>query len=120
GAAPPSPVIHRAQEIGFRITHLYGLTESYGPSALCVWQNEWQSLAPDALARKMARQGVSTLAIDDLAVAGAEDGTFAPPDGQTLGELLMRGNTLMKGYLKNEAATQEAFKGGWFHTGDLA
>ncbi|MDS1140837.1 long-chain-fatty-acid--CoA ligase [Pusillimonas sp. SM2304] len=120
GAAPPSPVIYRAQEVGFRITHLYGLTESYGPSALCVWQDDWEGLATEALARKMARQGVGTLAIDELAVAGLEDGLRVPADGQTLGELVMRGNTLMKGYLKNEAATQEAFRDGWFHTGDLA
>ncbi|NYT85438.1 AMP-binding protein [Pollutimonas harenae] len=120
GAAPPSPVIRRAQEIGFDITHLYGLTESYGPSALCVWQNDWAGLATDALAQKMARQGVGTLAIDELAVANPDDGSFVPPDGQTLGELLMRGNTLMKGYLKNQTATDEAFRDGWFHTGDLA
>src|SRR5690606_1922653 len=120
GAAPPSPVIRRAQEIGFDITHLYGLTESYGPSALCVWQNDWAGLETDALAQKMARQGVGTLAIDELAVANPDDGGFVPADGQTLGELLMRGNTLMKGYLKNEAATDEAFRNGWFHTGDLA
>src|SRR5690606_6204709 len=101
GAAPPSPVIRRAQEIGFRITHLYGLTESYGPSALCVEQDGWSELPTDDLARKMARQGVGTLSIDALAVAHP-DGEPVPADGRTLGELLMRGNTLMKGYLKNE------------------
>src|SRR3546814_1438258 len=90
GAAPPSPVIRRAQEIGFGITHLYGLTESYGPSTLCVWQNEWAELSTDDLAQKMARQGVGLFAIDDVAVATLADGSLAPCDGQTLGELVMR------------------------------
>lgn len=120
GAAPPSAVIGKGQEVGFDITHLYGLTESYGPSTLCVVQDAWRTLEVDALARKMARQGVGLHAIDEVAVEGAEPGTSAPADGATLGELLMRGNTLMKGYLKNEAATQHAFAHGWFHTGDLA
>jgi fatty-acyl-CoA synthase len=120
GAAPPSPVIRRAQEIGFSITHLYGLTETYGPSAICVWQNAWSDLATDELASKMARQGVGTLAIDDMRVGRVEDGATVPADGVTMGELLIRGNTLMKGYLKNESSTREAFRDGWFHTGDLA
>lgn len=120
GAAPPSPVISRAQEIGFQITHLYGLTESYGPSALCVWQDHWQGLSPDDLARKMARQGVGLLGIDELSVGRLDGEGYVPFDGVTLGELLMRGNTLMKGYLKNQEGTELAFKGGWFHTGDLA
>ncbi|PLC51616.1 acyl-CoA synthetase [Pollutimonas subterranea] len=120
GAAPPSPVIGRARQVGFQITHLYGLTESYGPSAICVWHDEWDELPADELARKMARQGVGLLAIDALSVARLDDGTPAPADGQTLGELLIRGNTLMKGYLKNEPGTQEAFQDGWFHTGDIA
>lgn len=120
GAAPPSPVIARAQQVGFQITHLYGLTESYGPSALCVWHDEWNALSADELARKMARQGVGLLAIDELSVARLDNGNPAEADGQTLGELLIRGNTLMKGYLKNDAGTQEAFKDGWFHTGDIA
>ncbi|MBP6018681.1 MAG: AMP-binding protein [Burkholderiaceae bacterium] len=120
GAAPPSPVISRAQEIGFQITHLYGLTESYGPSALCVWQDSWQDLSPDELAQKMARQGVGLLGIDGVSVGCLDGEGYVPFDGVTLGELLLRGNTLMMGYLKNEAGTREAFKDGWFHTGDLA
>ncbi|HWL29145.1 MAG TPA: AMP-binding protein [Burkholderiaceae bacterium] len=120
GAAPPSPVIRRAQEVGFRITHLYGLTETYGPSAICVWQNAWGGLTTDELALKMARQGVGLLAIDDMRVGRVEDGSTVPADGSTMGELLIRGNTLMKGYLKNEGSTREAFRNGWFHTGDLA
>ncbi|MFA7668018.1 MAG: AMP-binding protein [Burkholderiaceae bacterium] len=120
GAAPPSAVIQRGQELGFDIVHLYGLTESYGPSIVCVVQDDWKDLAVDDLARKVARQGVGLYAIDDVAIAGAVPGEFAPADGQSMGELLLRGNTLMKGYLGNPAATQEAFDGGWYHTGDLA
>ncbi|NYT39048.1 acyl-CoA synthetase [Allopusillimonas soli] len=120
GAAPPSAVIRRGRELGFDITHLYGLTETYGPSMLCVRQPEWRSLPLEELAPKMARQGVGLHAIDEVAVAGSGPNGFAPWDGQTMGELLMRGNNLMKGYLKNPDATREAFKDGWFHTGDLA
>ncbi|MDN5843272.1 MAG: AMP-binding protein [Alcaligenaceae bacterium] len=120
GAAPPSPVIRRGREIGFDITHLYGLTESYGPSTLCVRQPGWEDLPIDDLASKMARQGVETHAINALMVADPDTLEPVPADGQTLGELLMRGNTLMKGYFRNRAATDEAFSGGWLHTGDLA
>ena len=120
GAAPPEAVISRARDVGFDITHLYGLTESFGPSSLCVVQPHWQGLSPTDLTRKMARQGVGTLAIDDLAVLRTEDSQPVPADGTTLGELAMRGNTLMKGYLKNPQATSQAFADGWFRTGDLA
>src|SRR3546814_858218 len=120
GAAPPSPVIRRAQKIGFHITHLYGLTESYGPSMLCVLQSDWAGLEADSLALKMARQGVANFAIDDVQVFGIDNDVAVPPDGQTLGEIVHRGNTLMKGYLKNEKSTREAFRNGWFRTGDLA
>src|SRR5690606_31892200 len=92
GAAPPSPVIRKGREIGFEITHLYGLTESYGPSTLCVRQAEWDSLPLEALALKMARQGVGLHAIDEVAVLDAQ-GARVPADGETLGELAMRGNT---------------------------
>lgn len=120
GAAPHQVILSRAQEIGFDITHLYGLTESYGPSAVCVWQEPWGKLAIDGLAQKMARQGVSLHALDDLRVEDVEQGRPVKPDGVSMGELLMRGNTLMKGYLKDQDATDEAFDNGWFHTGDLA
>ncbi len=120
GAAPPSAIIQRGQELGFNIVHLYGLTESYGPSMLCVMQEEWRALPIDELARKMARQGVGLHAIDDIAIAGPSPGEWAPADGNTMGELLLRGNTLMSGYLNNPDATAEAFRDGWFHTGDLA
>src|SRR5699024_483134 len=96
------------------------LTESFGPSAFCVWQPEWQSLSGDALADKLARQGVGLFAIDELDVISVDTGAPVAHDGQTLGELVMRGNTLMKGYLKNPADTDDAFRDGWFHTGDLA
>jgi fatty-acyl-CoA synthase len=120
GAAPPSPVIAAMEAMGFRVTHLYGLTESYGPSTLCAWQEAWDGLGPEERARAMARQGVAYPTLGGLMVADA--GTLAPVprDGATMGELMLRGNTIMKGYLLNPAATEEAFRGDWFHTGDLA
>jgi fatty-acyl-CoA synthase len=120
GAAPPNAVIAKAGQVGFQITHLYGLTESYGPSMVCVWQTDWEHLELDELAARMARQGVGLYAMDDVQVLDPENGRAVPADGQTLGELAHRGNTLMKGYLKNPASTRKAFQDGWFHTGDLA
>ena len=120
GAAPPSAVIEAMGRMGFRVTHLYGLTESYGPSTVCAWQEEWDALEGGERAAKMARQGVQYLTLDRQRVADPATMRDVPPDGATIGELMLRGNTLMKGYLKNPAATGEAFAGGWFHTGDLA
>lgn len=120
GAAPPAAVISRARQIGFEVTHLYGLTETYGPSALCVWQPEWAELDIAALAGRMARQGVSNFAIDDFAVLSVDDGAPVAFDGQTIGEICIRGNTVMAGYLKNPDKTDAAFADGWFHSGDLA
>ncbi|WP_417251387.1 AMP-binding protein [Castellaniella sp.] len=120
GAAPPEAVIAKGKQVGFRITHLYGLTESYGPSTVCVPQPAWDDLDTDALAVKMSRQGVGLYAMDDINVLDRNTGQPVPADGQTLGELVHRGNTLMKGYLKNRQSTQEAFQDNWFHTGDLA
>jgi len=120
GAAPPSVVIAAMESMGFRVTHLYGLTESYGPSTLCAWQEEWDALGREDRARVMARQGVAYPTLDALMVADPQTLAPVPRDGATMGELMLRGNTVMKGYLLNPAATEEAFRGGWFHTGDLA
>ena len=120
GAAPPSAVIEAMEKMGFNVTHLYGLTESYGPATLCAWQEEWSGLPLDERARKMARQGVRYPTLADLQVADPATLAPVPRDGETMGEVMLRGNTIMKGYLRNPKATSEAFAGGWFHTGDLA
>jgi fatty-acyl-CoA synthase len=120
GAAPPSAVIEAMETIGFRVTHLYGLTESYGPATVCAWQPAWDSLGLEERSGVMARQGVNYLTLENLMVADPETVEELPWDGETLGELMLRGNTVMKGYLKNAEATGRAFEGGWFHTGDLA
>jgi len=120
GAAPPSAIIAGMERMGFRVTHLYGLTETYGPSAVCAWQEEWGELPLDEKAAKMARQGVRTVTLDGARVVDRAAMTDVPADGATIGELVLRGNTVMKGYLKNPQATDEAFAGDWFHTGDLA
>ena len=119
GAAPPSAVIEAMERMGFRVTHLYGLTESYGPSTVCAWQETWAGLAIKERAALMARQGVSYPTLDRQRVVDPQTMTDVPADGSTMGELVLRGNTLMKGYLKNPAATEAAFAQGWFHTGDL-
>ena len=106
--------------MGFRVTHLYGLTESYGPATLCAWQDEWQDLDLNARALLMARLGVRYPTLAGMQVADPETHQPVPRDGMTLGEVMLRGNTIMKGYLKNERATAEAFREGWYHTGDLA
>ena len=120
GAAPPAAVIEGMEGLGFHITHVYGLTEVYGPAVVCAWHDEWDGLNPDERARLKARQGVTYPVLDGLMVADPETLAPVPPDGATMGEVLMRGNTVMKGYLKNPKATGEAFAGGWFHSGDLA
>jgi fatty-acyl-CoA synthase len=120
GAAPPSTVIARMEAMGFAVTHLYGLTESYGPSTVCMWQPGLDDMPIEQKSAFMARQGVNTPTLEDAAVLDASTLTPVPADGNTMGELMLRGNTVMKGYLKNPSASEEAFAGGWFHTGDLA
>ena len=120
GAAPPSAVIEAMERMGFRVTHLYGLTESYGPATLCAWQDEWAGLDLQARARLMARQGVRYPTLEDLQVADPRTHEPVPRDGRALGEVMLRGNTIMKGYLANPKATEAAFREGWYHTGDIA
>jgi fatty-acyl-CoA synthase len=120
GAAPPSAVIAGMEALGFSVTHLYGLTETYGPSTVCLWQPGLDELPIDEKSAFMARQGVATPMLEEVAVMDPETMTKLPADGTTMGELMLRGNTVMKGYLKNPAATDQAFAGGWFHSGDLA
>ena len=120
GAAPPSAVIEAMERMGFRVTHLYGLTESYGPATLCAWQDDWTGLELEDRARLMARQGVRYPTMEDLQVADPDTHVPVARDGATLGEVMLRGNTLMKGYLANPKATEAAFREGWYHTGDLA
>ncbi len=119
GAAPPAAVIEGMEALGFDITHVYGLTESYGPVTVCEWHDEWDALPVQQRGAMKARQGVPYVVQEALMVADPVTLAPVPQDGATMGELFMRGNILMKGYLKNEAATAEAFAGGWFHTGDL-
>ena len=119
GAAPPSQVITEMEKMGFRVTHLYGLTETYGPATVCAWQSEWDSHDLEQRAQLMARQGVHYPTLEEVAVIDPETMQAVPHDGETMGELMVRGNTVMRGYLKNSQASQEAFAGGWYHTGDL-
>lgn len=118
-APPPESVLASMKEAGFNVTHLYGLTEVYGPAVVNDWQSEWDMLPLSEQAEKKARQGVRYVALDGLKVLDPETMKPVPADGETLGEVMFRGNVVMKGYLKNQQATQEAFKGGWFHSGDL-
>jgi fatty-acyl-CoA synthase len=118
-APPPEAVLAAMGEAGFGVCHVYGLTEVYGPAVVNEWNDAWDALPAEDRARKMARQGVRYQALEGLTVADPETLAPVPADGETIGEVLMRGNVVMKGYLKDEAATASAFAGGWFHTGDL-
>ena len=118
-APPPEAVLAEMQTAGFEVTHLYGLTETYGPAVINDWHRDWDSLASADYAALKARQGVPYTVLDDVTVMNPETMERVPADGQTLGEVMFRGNVVMKGYLKNRAASDEAFAGGWFHSGDL-
>ena len=118
-APPPQAVLAAMKEAGFEVTHLYGLTETYGPAAVNEWREEWDALDGPAQAEKKARQGVRYCVLDDLDVIDPETMEPVPRDGETMGEVMFRGNIVMKGYLKNKHASAAAFHGGWFHSGDL-
>jgi len=119
GAAPPAAVIAAMTERSFDIEHVYGLTETYGPAAICAWKDVWDELPLDERAGMKARQGVPAPMEEDLQVIDPLTMQPVPADGQTMGEIMFRGNVVMKGYFKNRTATEEAFAGGWFHSGDL-
>jgi fatty-acyl-CoA synthase len=119
GAAPPVAVLEGAESIGIRLTHVYGLTETYGPASVCAEQPGWDELPADQRAQMKRRQGVSYPLQEAVTVIDPETMREVPRDGETMGEVMFRGNIVMKGYLKNDKATQEAFAGGWFHTGDI-
>jgi fatty-acyl-CoA synthase len=120
GAAPPSAVFRSMEALGFRVTHLYGATESYGPATSCVYQPDWNELPADERFAKMARQGVAYPMVEEVRVANPSSMTSVPRDGKTVGEIMLRSNTVMKGYLKNEAATAKTLVDGWCLSGDLA
>jgi fatty-acyl-CoA synthase len=118
-APPPESVLSAMADAGFVVNHLYGLTETYGPAVVNEWQGEWDGLDGGGQAAKKARQGVRYAALEDLTVMDPKTMEVTPRDGETIGEVMFRGNIVMKGYLKNAKATDEAFAGGWFHSGDL-
>ncbi|WP_170530338.1 acyl-CoA synthetase [Ruegeria arenilitoris] len=119
GAPPPAAVIAAMEGMGIEVTHVYGLTETYGPSVVCAWKDEWNDKPAEERAALKVRQGVKYVALSGLMVADPETLEPVPADGETMGEIFMQGNIVMKGYLKNPEATQKAFRGGWFASGDL-
>jgi len=118
-APPPAAVLSAMTEAGFRLTHLYGLTETYGPATINEWNVAWNALSKDEITAKKGRQGVRYVTLEELTVMNPETMHVVPADGETIGEVMFRGNNVMKGYLKNKKATEEAFAGGYFHSGDL-
>jgi fatty-acyl-CoA synthase len=119
-SAPPAAVLEKMEALGIEVTHVYGLTEVYGPATVCAFHEAWRDLPATDRAAKLARQGVRYPVLEGLDVMAPETMAPVPADGATIGEIMMRGHDVMKGYLKNPGATQAAFAGGWFHTGDLA
>ncbi|PWA69685.1 acyl activating enzyme 1 [Artemisia annua] len=119
GAPPPSQVVFSMEQMGFEVYHSYGLTETYGPATVCTWKPEWNSLPPDTRAKIKSRQGVNHLGLEEVDIKDPVTMKSVPWDAKTIGEVMVRGNTVMNGYLKDTKATQEAFKGGWFRSGDL-
>lgn len=120
GSPPPPPILSKMEELGFEVSHLYGLTETYGPGTYCVWRPEWDSLPPSERSRIKARQGVQHIGLEDVDVRDPGTMESVAADGKAIGEIMFKGNTVMSGYLKDSKATKEAFRGGWFHSGDLA
>ena len=118
-APPPASVLAQMEASGFHMTHVYGLTETYGPAVICAWNQDWNDLSESERAQLKSRQGVPNIALNDLQIQDPETMQNQPSDKETLGEVMFQGNNVMKGYLKNPTATQEAFEGGWFHSGDL-
>jgi fatty-acyl-CoA synthase len=118
-APPPAAVLKAMGEAGFEVTHLYGLTETYGPAVVSDWKDEWSALDAEEQAHLKSRQGVRYHALEALDVIDPETMRPVPPNGETIGEVMFRGNIVMKGYLKNKPSTDKAFAGGWFHSGDL-
>ncbi|KAM3221586.1 butanoate-CoA ligase AAE1-like [Capsicum annuum] len=120
GSPPPTQILSKMEQLGFGVSHGYGLTETYSAATSCLWKPEWDSLPLEERATIKARQGVQHLCVEKVDVRDPETMEKVPADGKTIGEIVCRGNTVMSGYLKDAKATEEAFKGGWFHTGDLA
>jgi len=118
-APPPEAVLAAMRTAGFNVTHLYGLTETYGPAVINDWHRQWDALGAAEQATRKARQGVRYVPLEALDVMDAQTMRAVPRDGETMGEVMFRGNVVMKGYLKNRSATEKAFEGGWFHSGDL-
>lgn len=120
GAPPPAAIIESMQLAGFNVTHVYGLTETYGPATVCTWQADWEDRSQAEVARLKSRQGVEFAVLESVSVRDPKTLAAIPSDGKTIGEVMFQGNNVMKGYLKNPSATNESFAGGYFHSGDLA